>query len=678
MLVSWNWLKQYVDLGMTQAELEDRFSMSGLNHEGTRPVGDDLAIELEVPSNRPDCLGHIGVAREVSVLYDQPLKLPAADPASGSDSAADYVQLRLEAQQLCPHYTARIIRGVKVQASPAWLVDLLATIFRPINHDWAPVNNIVDITNYVLMEVGQPLHAFDLAKVQGGQVIVREAQAEETFVAIDHNEYTLAAGMCVIGDTNRAIALGGVMGGADSEVSSQTSDLLIEAARFDPLATRTTARALGLHSPSSFRFERGVDPLGVDWASRRCCQLILEIAGGEMAEGIVEAGAAGQSSEPVVLRLAQLERILGIHIPADEVARILTTLGCLIQESNSESIELTAPSWRGDLSREIDLVEDLARVHGYDKIPEDVGVPMASSQRTDRDRVQDRLRQALVSAGFDEAITASMVPADWPGEFMAWTERQPIRSNTPMLKGADTLRTSLVPSLLEARRVNQSLANPLIELFETASIYLPSDDQLPRQQWTLALASGQGYFAVKGLLESLLAALKISQETELKPVDLPLLDISRSAELWLDGERLGLLGDVCQAGCDTFSLRGETTILELNIELLARLAELVPQHKPTSAYPSISRDLNVIVAESVRWSQLQQLVAATSGDQLEHLLYRETYRDVERDGENTKRILFTIVLRSDEGTMTGQQADELRDAAVAQIEQQLEGRLLAT
>jgi phenylalanyl-tRNA synthetase beta chain len=677
MLVSWNWLKQYVPLEMTQAELEHRLSMSGLNHEGTRPVGEDLAIDLEVTSNRPDCLGHIGVAREIAVLWDQPLSLPDPQPPSSTPAAAELVSVSLECPDLCPRYTARVIRGVRVGPSPDWLVDRLATVFRPLNPDWQPVNNVVDITNFVLMESGQPLHAFDLDRIAGGQVIVRQAGKDETFTAIDHREYSLGPGICVIADSEKAIALGGVMGGADSEVSSPTTNLLVESARFDPLATRNTARALNLHSPSSHRFERGVDPVSVEWSSRRCCELILEIAGGELAEGIIDVGEPVANPAPVVLRLSQLKRILGIDVDPVEVTRILIALGNQATESGEGELKVTAPSWRRDLAREIDLVEEVARIHGYDKIPEDVGVPMVPSHRTDRDRVESIVRETLLAAGLDEAMTASMVPASWPECFTAWTDRPPIRSLTPMLKGADRLRTSLVPSLLEARRINESLANPVIELFETASIYLSGESQLPTQQWTLAMTSGGDYFRLKGVVEGLLVALKIDVPLQVKEVDLPLLDLSRSGELCLGDRRLGFLGETSPQGLKQFSLRNPTSVLELNLDLLAELAELISQHRDQSAYPSISRDLNIILAEPVRWSQLEQLVQETAGDELETVDYQETYRDSEKDGAETKRVLFSMTLRSHDGTLTGEQADQIREKVVAEIEKQLDGRLLS-
>ncbi|NIP86661.1 MAG: phenylalanine--tRNA ligase subunit beta, partial [Planctomycetales bacterium] len=267
-----------------------------------------------------------------------------------------------------------------------WLVRRLQTL------GIAAINNVVDITNYVLMECGQPLHAFDAAGLEGGRIIVRRARPGESFEAINHKTYELDEAMCVIADARRAVALGGVMGGASSEVGEGTSELLIESALFDPISIRTTARQLALHSDSSYRFERGPDPEGVEWASRRCCQLILEIAGGELAAGVIDVGTPPAAQQPIVLRLSEVERVLGIAVDRQEIRRILTSLGNEERRSTGKTVEVIPPSWRRDLVREIDLIEEVARIHGYDEIPEDAQVPMSVSARGDEDRVLARVR----------------------------------------------------------------------------------------------------------------------------------------------------------------------------------------------------------------------------------------------------------------------------------------------
>jgi phenylalanyl-tRNA synthetase beta chain len=671
MLVSWNWLKDYIRLEMSPEELAERLAMSGLNHEGSEKVGDDLCIDLEVTSNRPDCLGHLGVAREIGVLWRQLLQVPAAEPEEAKAKVDDLVKVRIDCPELCYRYTARVIRGVKIGPSPDWLAARLRTI------GVAVINNVVDVTNYVLMECGQPLHAFDLAELGGPEIIVREAIPDEEFEAIDHKTYPLEPGMCVIADKHGAVALGGVMGGADTEVSDRTTDLLIESAEFAPLSIRGTARKLNLHSPSSYRFERSVDPAGIDWASRRCCELILQTAGGQLAEGVVDVGRDLPLREPVVLRFSQLKRVLGIDVPAEEVRRILAALGTKAVRSDDESLQVVPPSWRRDLTREIDLVEEVARIHGYDKIPEDVHVPMTASHRSDRDRVTDKVRRVLTGIGLDEAMTACMVPEDWSKAFSPWTSTPAIVSNTPLLRGADVLRRSLVPSLLEVRRINESLSNPTVEQFETAKVYLPRPGQLPEEPWMLAITSGGDYFDLKGVVESVVAALNHRVLVDAVGTSQPLLVPARSCELRIGEQVFGYLGEVTPEGLKQFGLRSPATVAELNLAVLESVAELTPQYTPLSPFPPISQDLNFIVAESLTWAELAATVRAAAGELLESLDYRETYRDPKSDGPDTKRLLLTITLRSDTGTLTSEQAEEVRERIIAACAKSHNARLVA-
>lgn len=686
MLVSWNWLNDFLPLtaqghAVTPAELVGRLMMAGLNHEGTEQLGNDWAIDLEVTSNRPDCLGHIGIAREASVLLNLQLNYSDADLSKARKTAADgptriaddlrnYTGIDVACPDLCPRYTARVIRGVKVAASPSQMAVRLATVGQPV------INNIVDITNYVLMECGQPLHAFDFQKLNGRRIIVRRAKPGEQFQAIDHKTYALDADMCVIADAEKAVAIGGVMGGADTEVSPQTTDVLIEAAQFAPLSIRSTARKLKLHSPSSYRFERGTDPEMVDWASRRCCELILKHAGGELIEGVIDVGTPRPKRQPITLRLDQLKRIIGIDVPPDAVRRILVALGCQEQSDSSREVDVVPPSWRRDLSREIDLVEEVARIHGYDKIPEDVSVPMVASHRTSGDRLEAKVRQVMNAAGFDEALTASVIPERWSAAFSPWTRAEPLVANTPLLEGADRLRRSLVPSLLDVRRINESLSNPTIELFETARVYLPTEAGLPREQPTLTAVSGQGFLYLKGVVEGFLSALHVEQPLGLADYRHDLLSAGRASELSLGGQRLGFLGEVSPAGQKAFSLRGPATILEIDLSCLAQHAHLTTAYAAQSPYPTITRDLNLIVAESVRWADLSATVRAAAGASLERLQYLDTYRDENRDGPNTKRLTFSLTFRAADRTLTGPEADAAASAVVAACQQQHGAKLL--
>jgi phenylalanyl-tRNA synthetase beta chain len=379
--------------------------------------------------------------------------------------------------------------------------------------------------------------------------------------------------------------------------------------------------------------------------------------------------------ELIVLRLAQLKRILGIEIPAARVREILTALGNRELAADERRVEVVPPSWRADLSREIDLVEEVARIHGYDAIPEDVSVPMATSARTGEDRVLARVRHALSAAGFDEAMTASLVEEDLSSAFTPWTSAAPLVAQMPLLRRADQLRRSLVPSLLAARHTNAALSNPVIELFEIAAVYLPRPASLPDEELMLALTSGGDFLAVKGALEAVLAELNPRLELEAVDVAVELLDPARSCQLRLDGESWGYLGEVSGAGLKQFDLRGPTTVAEVRVSLLSRAADLVRVWQPQPAFPAIDRDLNFVVDERVRWTDIAAAVRTSGGEHLEQLEYKDTYRDEERLGAGKKSVLLSITLRARESTLTSHEADAIRDRIVAACRDQLGAQL---
>ncbi len=659
MLVSWNWLKQYVTLDMPHEELARRLMLSGLNHEGTHEVAGDLAIDLEVTSNRPDCLGHLGIARETCALFGHKLTMPAAAVAEGKTPVEKLVSVQIDCPDLCYRYTARVVRGVTIGPSPRWMTRRLETV------GLTPINNVVDISNYVLMECGQPLHTFDFGKLGGGQIIVRRPLAGEVIEAIDHKEYRLETEMCIIADAKVPVAIGGVMGGAKTEISEATRDVLVEAAEFDPVSIRNTARALNLHSDSSYRFERKVDPEGLDWASRRCCELILELCGGELAQGVIDVGRTPPAREPIVLRFSQLKRVLGIDVPPERVREILAAVGLSERQANAESVEVIAPSWRRDLTREIDLIEEVGRIDGYDAIPEDVGVPMVASARTLEDRIRTRIREVLTACGFDEAVTLSVIDERASDALSPWTDAAPLQALSPVLRGADRLRRTLIPSLLAARRTNEALFNTEIELFEIARAYLPRKRGLPDESLMLALTSGRSFREVKGVIEAVVECVAPDLALDAVASDVPLLDAGAACRLDLEGKPFAFVGKLTEEGREQFDLRGDTVVAELRLTPLIERASLIATSRSQSPYPPVGRDLNFVVDESVRWSDLAATVHEGCGPLFESLEYADTYRDSKRLGPGKKSLLMRLTLRSQDATMTNQQADDLRDRIVA-------------
>ena len=663
MIVSWEWLSQYVDLKMSHDELVDRLTMSGHKHEGAEYFGGDNAIDLEVTSNRPDCLGHLGVAREISVLFELPLKVPDPQPAVTDRKAADYCQVEIQSPH-CYRYTARLIHGAKIGPSPDWMQKRLQAI------GCEAINNVVDCTNYVMFECGQPLHAFDFEKIKDGKIIVRSGGDKEEFAAIDHKKYILDEAMCVIADSENAVALGGVMGGLDSEISDATTEILVEAAYFNQLSVRKTARQLKLQSPSSFRFERDIDSAQLDWASRRCCELILETAGGVLLEGVVDVGDRPKTPPTITLRLSQLKRLLGIEIPADFSAKVLAELGMDVQEADSNKVTGVAPSWRNDLTREVDLVEEVGRIYGFEKVPDTALVPMAASFTQKSDRVLGKVRDVLTAGGYNEAICPSVIPGKWSESFSPWSDQAAIRSSQPMpgvldkasqnIGAVDQLRRSLVPSLLEARRVNEARSNTDIDLFESAKVYLPvAGKPIPDQPTMLGIVTGRDFYSIKGIVEAIVGRIDPAQSVSISKCDLDLLDTSRRGTLEIAGKRLGFIGELSAAGRKLYGLRSSTAVAEIDLAILEELAIIIPQHVDQSPFPPMARDFNFVVENSVHWLDLEATVRESGGELVESILYRETFRDAKKDGDSKKRLLLSVVLRSKDATLTGEQADEV-------------------
>jgi phenylalanyl-tRNA synthetase beta chain len=355
---------------------------------------------------------------------------------------------------------------------------------------------------------------------------------------------------------------------------------------------------------------------------------------------------------------------LGIDVPAERVRSILATLGNQLTQAKADRVEVIPPSWRRDLTREIDLVEEIGRINGYDKVPEDVGVPMVRSTRTVADRVVAKVRDVLTAAAFDEAVTISVVDPQTARTIDPWTDAEPLRSLTPVLRGADRLRTSLVPSLLAARRANEALGNAEIELFEIAKIYLSRGQELPDEEPMVGLASGRDWLVVKGVVEAIVAALNPAAALGADDAVIDLLDPAAACRLSFDGRMLCYVGQLTEEGLKRFELRRPATVAEIKLSLLVRMAELVPRHLPSPPYPAVARDLNLVVDESVRWADLSATVRENCGEYLEDLEYQDTYRDAKRLGAGKKSLLMTIALRSKERTLTNQEADEIRERIV--------------
>src|SRR5260370_29252669 len=410
MKVVYNWLKDFVDVAATPQELASRLALSGTNIGGVEDGAHGAVIEAEVSSNRPDCLGHYGIAREVAAIYKLPLKHVSPKPAESAAKASDAVKVDIQAPELCGRFTARIIRNVKIQPSPKWLKDRLEAT------GVASISNVVDISNYVMLELGHALHTFDYDKVRDHQIVVRSARLNEKIRTLDGVERAVDPGTCMIsdGDGRRAIGIGGIMGGAETEISFSTKNVLIECAWFEPVAIRRAARFLKLHTEASTRFGRGADPEMAELASRRAAELILQLAGGELLTGVVDVFPGKRATKKIRVTRAEILRVMGADVPDKEVEASLSALGFApvridhnrgAEGSLLATWECTQPSWRADVEREIDLIEEIARIYGLHKFPPRLPVARLGATRLPHHEAETRLRERLIGLGYREILT---------------------------------------------------------------------------------------------------------------------------------------------------------------------------------------------------------------------------------------------------------------------------------
>lgn len=669
MIVSWNWLTDYLRLDMPVETLAERLALTGLNLEGISDVGGDIAIDLEVTSNRPDCLGHIGVAREISAVFDRPLCLPEPRPATSGPLVETRTAVSVEDPELCSRFTARVVSGAKIGPSPWWLRKRLETL------GVRPISNVVDITNYVMFECGQPLHAYDLDRLAGRRLVVRRAKPGEKLTAINNKVYELTSDMLAIADAERPVGLAGVMGGLDTEINPDTTNILIEAARFDSMSVRRTSRALGLFSPSSFRFERPIDPEATEWASRRCAELVLRLAGGTLHPGVIDVGDKAYDRPPVTLRLDQIRRILGIEIDRATVERILRALGLEPAGESPSSLTFRPPSWRSDLEREIDLIEEVARIHGYEHIPEDRAVPLTSTPRGQRERVEGAIRESLIGAGFDEAATFSLVEERLSGGLSPDPAVPPLRVDHSSRRRESSLRQSLVPSLLAARLHNEAHGQFDADLFEIANVYIPRPEQpLPHEPTRLAIVAGCDFRGLKGVVEGLLDRLHVATPLTARSVEISLFTPGRAAELRLGEDRLGYIGEIAPARLDEFGLRGACSATELELDVLLRVANLVAGHRPLPPFPAVGRDLSLEVARILPWGELSEAVVSAAGPTLEAVHYLDTFQGGNL-ADDRQSVHFSMVYRHPERTLTGDEVEAAVRSVVAACESRFQARL---
>jgi phenylalanyl-tRNA synthetase beta chain len=630
---------------------------------GTSPKPYLTQIDLSVTPNRPDCLGWIGIAREVALATGKDLRIPEVAVVQTQDKES--LPIRLDDPAGCARYLGRIVRGVKIGPSPQWLQDALRAV--GLN----PINNVVDITNFVLMETGQPLHAFDLAKLAGPAIHARTAKVGEKFQALNGEEYELQEHQLVIADSEKAVALAGVMGGANSEVSDTTTDLLIECAYFNPSRIRLSAKASGLSSDSSFRFERGVDPYRLDWVIDRCVSLILEIAGGKATSDILEARSEEHLPQPLKVRLRthRASERIGTPVATSHQRDILNRLGCDAVEVEEDILEVAVPTFRPDLTREIDLIEELARHFGYSNIPSvPPELPTDQGKTLPVLAIDRRAREFLVDRGWIETKSFSFSPANFADDLRLGHEhslRHSVRVQNPIAADMAQLRTTLVISLLENLQRNAHRGERNLRIFESGKVYLPDCGNLlncEREALGMALLGSASehwssperaydFFDAKGTVEALFQEMGIS-DYRLESYACEYLHPGQSGEWKCGDQALGIVGRLHPSISKNFDLLSEPILVELDLVAIAALAAGGghPIQVP-SPYPPIRRDLSLTVPVTTTVEELLTLFESSQTPFLESIEIFDRYTG-SQVGEGNQSLGFRLTYRSAEKTLT--------------------------
>lgn len=679
MKINYRWLTDYVALTVPPSVLGHDLTMVGLALDGMEETP-EAVLEFDITSNRSDCLCHLGVAREAAAIYDLPLKRPdcGIPPVSGDPIAW---QVHIANPKLCRRYCALLISGVRIADSPEWLQERLRSIGQ------RPVNNVVDTTNYVLLELGHPLHAFDLGRLSGHRILVRSARSGETMQTLDGVERKLDPSDLVIADESHAVALAGVMGGEESEISANTTDILLESAHFNPVSIRRTARRLGLSTEASYRFERGADIANAEWAIGRCAQLVLELAGGRIASPLIDAYPGRKPLRRISLRTTHIARLIGAQVNGDFAAAKLTALGFQVQRKRSSLWQVTVPSSRGDVELEADLIEEVARHYGYDNIPATLGHWNTPASIPAWRAAETEMRETLRGWGYSETVNTSFATAREIEQFAGY-EGTPADLSNPISEEETRLRWNILPMLLRNCRHNFNHGSRNLRLFELCKTYFCKEDDAITENKRLGLlitgASGSprwsskiaeiGIFHLKGEVCSLLHTLRIPEVTCRQEAPPAHFDPQLTLTVRSQGQLLGYLGRLRGDIEEQYKFKQPVFVADMDLEALYAACRPEVQYRHLPKYPAVLRDISFVVDRSVQYNTVE---AAVLGSDIAELQAVELFDLYQLEGVQSGQISLSIRLtyQSESRTLTVEEVNEFDRRVVGRLQDSVAARL---
>ncbi|MBI4778722.1 phenylalanine--tRNA ligase subunit beta [Candidatus Desantisbacteria bacterium] len=692
MKVSYNWLKENVAINIPPHELSDKLTMAGLEVAGIEEKDEDYIIDIELTVNRGDCLSIMGMAREVSAIMNIAFEPPEILQLKGENLSK--IDISLQNPELCPRYTARVIQGIRVEPSPLWLQNKLN------GFGIRPINNIVDVTNFCLAELGHPMHAFDYNLINGKNIIIRQALEDEKILALDEKEYELSQEMLLITDKMSPLALAGIIGGNATRVNDNTTTILMECACFSPSSVRKTARLLGIQTESSYRFERGVDPQGLIRAQDRAAGLILSMCPGAKVSGIIDCYPTTIPSIDILLRIERVNRILGTEVTPEEMRDILIRLGFEVEPIvfHAYTLAVKVPSFRKDITREIDIVEEIVRIHGYEKVP--VSLPSLTSVAFKKKAqiVNEKAKDILCGCGLNEVITYSFLnpemldkvgqaflPVNNPVNNQAFLPVNHVVVSNPLSEEGRLLTHSLIPNLLEvvARNINQG--NGQVKIFEIAKVFFKScDNDLPVEQehlvimirddgdkvrWDGEKQKGLSFYDLSGILHALFAELGICEYT-LEETEDKKFHPYVCAAIMVKDEKLGSIGQINPDITENLKLPQNIYALEIEWQKIMTLADFTRKFTPLPRYPSVIRDIAILAENEMPSSKIVEIIREAGNSLIEDIRLFDLYHG-EQVSEGYKSLAYSITYRSPDKTLTENEVGMVHEGIIQLLMERL-------
>lgn len=646
------------------------------------PIGTDIkdifglndnVVEFEITSNRPDCFSVIGLARESALTFDRKFTIPEVKFSENSEKIQDSISVEVLDKDKCKRYCARMVKNVKIGPSPKWMRERLNAC------GVRSINNIVDITNYVLLEYGQPMHAFDLRDIRDNKIIVRRAEDGEVIKTLDEQDRTLTSDDLVIADGKRAVAIAGVMGGFNSEVKDDTATVVFESATFDGASVRLTAQRAGLRTESSSRYEKGLDYNNTVPAVERACQLVEELGCGEVCGGMIDVMGNVTKKEPLPFRPEKINKFLGTDIPVEDMIKYFNGLEIAV---DMDKMTVTPPTFRPDLEGEADIAEEVARFYGYDKIPTTLlsGEATLGGKNADQ-RLNDKINQILCAEGMNEIYTMTFVspsyfekinlPADSPF-------RNVVKITNPLGEDTSVMRTSTIPSMMEILSRNYNYRNPDARLFELGKIFLPKEgEKLPDEPVIITLGmygADEDFFTLKGTVETLLDELHVKNAEFTAVTDEPTYHPGRTAKVTANGISLGIIGEIHPSVSRKYDIDVPCYMAELSFDAVKAAINDDIKYKPLPKFPAVTRDIAMLVDKNVAVAQIEEIIRNTSGKLLEEVKLFDVYEG-EQIPENKKSVAYSAVFRAPDRSLTGEEVQEVFDKILKNLEKKLNAQL---